>query len=97
LLKAAGLLERSEVTAGNFLDSVPAGGDLHLLRDILHDWKDDQAIAILINCRRAMPPSGRVLLVERYLGENPQEAMPVLHSDLEMLVNVGGRERTTTE
>ena len=44
-----------------------------------------------------MAAGARVVLVERYLATDPHEALPVLLSDLEMLVNVGGRERTTDE
>ena len=76
---------------------MPAGGDAYILRNIIHDWEDDQAVAILTNCRRAMAAGARVVLVERYLAADPREALPVLYSDLEMLVNVGGRERTTDE
>lgn len=61
------------------------------------DWEDGQAVAILTNCRRAMAAGARVLLVERYLATDPHETLPALHADLEMLVNVGGRERTTQE
>jgi len=44
-----------------------------------------------------MAAGARVLLVERYLATDPHETLPALHADLEMLVNVGGRERTTQE
>ena len=44
-----------------------------------------------------MAAGARVLLVERYLATDPHEVLLVLHADLEMLVNVGGRERTTDE
>jgi O-methyltransferase domain/Dimerisation domain len=97
LLTGAGVIDRCELVAGSFFDSVPAGGDLYVLRNIVHDWKDDQAVAILGNCRRAMSAGARLLLVERYIPEDPREAFGVLQSDLEMLVNVGGRERTTDE
>jgi len=76
---------------------VPAGGDAYILRNAIHDWEDDQAVAILTNCRRVMATGACVVLVERYLATDPHEALPVLYSDLEMLVNVGGLERTTDE
>jgi hypothetical protein len=44
-----------------------------------------------------MTDGARLVLVERYLATDPQEALLVRHADLEMLVNVGGRERTTDE
>jgi hypothetical protein len=97
ILNAAGVVDRCELVGGSFFEAVPAGGDAYILRNIIHDWEDDQAVAILTNCRRAMGTGARVLLVERYLATDPHEALPVLHADLEMLVNVGGRERTTDE
>jgi hypothetical protein len=97
VLKATGVADRSELVGGSFFDSVPAGGDAYLLRDIIHDWEDDQAVTILTNCRRAMAEGARLLLVERYVPTDPHEALSVLLADLEMLVNVGGRERTTDE
>ncbi|HMK68922.1 MAG TPA: methyltransferase, partial [Stellaceae bacterium] len=51
----------------------------------------------LATCRRAMTKGAYLILVERYLPEDPREALPVHHADLEMLVNVGGLERTTDE
>ncbi len=97
ILNAAGVVDRCELVGGSFFDAVPSGGGAYILRDIIHDWEDDQAVAILPNCRRAMAAGARVLLVERYLATDPHEALPVLQADLEMLVNVGGRERTTDE
>ena len=96
-LDAAGVVDRCELVGGSFFDAVPAGGDVYILRNIIHDWEDDQAVAILTSCRRAMAAGARLLLVERYLATDPHEAFPVMQSDLEMLVIVGGLERTTDE
>src|SRR5712692_5663190 len=96
-LDAAGVVDRCELVGGSFFDAVPAGGDVYVLRNIIHDWEDDQAVAILTSCRRAMAAGARLLLVERYVATDPHEAFPVLQSDLEMLVIVGGLERTTDE
>jgi O-methyltransferase domain/Dimerisation domain len=97
LVAEAGVAERCQFVGGNFFESVPAGGDAYILRNIIHDWQDDQAAAILATCRRAMANSTRLLLVERAIADDPRAALPVLYADLEMLVNVGGRERTTDE
>jgi hypothetical protein len=97
LVNDAGVADRCEFVGGSFFEAVPKGGDAYILRNIIHDWEDDQAVAILTTCRRAMVDGARLILVERYLAEDPREALPVLHADLEMLVNVGGRERTTDE
>ena len=97
IVTEAGVADRCELVGGSFFETVPEGGDVYILRNIIHDWEDDQAVAILTNCRRAMADGARLLLVERYIADDPREALPVLHADLEMLVNVGGRERTTDE
>jgi len=64
---------------------------------VLHDWDGARAAAILAGCRRAMPDSGRVLIIERLIPADPAQALPVLLSDLNMLVVTGGRERTNAE
>ena len=97
ILEEVGVVDRCELVGGSFFDAVPTGGDAYILRNIIHDWEDDQAVAILTNCRRAMAAGTRLVLVERYLATDPHAALLVLHADLEMLVNVGGRERTTDE
>jgi hypothetical protein len=97
ILEEVGVVDRCELVGGSFFDAVPAGGDTYVLRNIIHDWDDDRAVAILMSCRRSMTDGARLVLVERYLATDPHEALLVLHADLEMLVNVGGRERTTDE
>ena len=64
---------------------------------VLHDWDDDRAAAILRECGRAMRPGGRVLITERLIPADPRDAVPVLLSDLNMLLLSGGRERTNAE
>lgn len=96
-LQQAGLSDRVAVVGGDFFESVPGGGDVLLLKSILHDWSDDDALRILQQCRRAMEPDARLAIIERLL---PQRlaALPahraMVRSDLNMLVGPGGRERT---
>jgi orsellinic acid C2-O-methyltransferase len=97
LLRDAGVADRCEVDTGDFFESVPAGADAYLMANVLHDWDDGQSRQILANCRRAMAPGGRVLIVERLIPDDPAAAVPVLVSDLNMLVVTGGLERTNTE
>jgi O-methyltransferase domain/Dimerisation domain len=97
LLEESGVADRCDFVGGSFFGGVPPGGDVYVLRNIIHDWQDDEAIAILTTCRRAMAGPARLVLVEREIATDPREARLVLHADLEMLVNVGGRERTTAE
>ena len=96
-LEAAGVADRSEIVVGDFFRAVPPGGDAYILRQIIHDWDDAQAATILENCRRAMLRSGRLLVVERAIVPDHRQALPVLHLDMEMLVNLGGLQRTDAE
>jgi hypothetical protein len=82
LINDAGVTDRCAFVGGNFFEAVPKGGDAYILRNIVHDWEDDQAVAILTTCRRAMADSARLILVERYLADDPREALLVLHADL---------------
>jgi SAM-dependent methyltransferase len=99
-LARRGLEGRCSLIAGDFFLAVPEGSDLYLLKSVLHDWTDDQAVTILRHCREVLPPGGLVLIVEPVLPEVVDAAADVTDggvtylSDLNMLVNVGGRERT---
>ncbi len=95
-LEAAGLIGRCQVMAGNFFAAVPAGADAYLLRHIIHDWDDDKCVAILRNCRRAMGPGGRLLLVEGVVPPGNEPSVSKFF-DLAMLVLPGGMERTQEE
>lgn len=95
-LKSAGIEDRCILVGGDFFQSVPAGGDIYTLKDIIHDWDDERSVAILQSCRRAMASDARLLLIERLLqpGNAPHIAKTV---DLTMLVITGGMERTENE
>ncbi|MEU7578659.1 methyltransferase [Streptomyces sp. NPDC041068] len=97
-----GLAERCSLNPGDFFHSVPGGSDLYLVKSVLHDWTDDQVVTVLTRCREVLPPDGAVLIVEPVLPEvvdtGADSAVTdggiTYLSDLNMLVNVGGRERT---
>jgi C-methyltransferase len=97
VLEAAGVANRCEVITGDFFARVPAGADIYMLANVLHDWDDARSVDILANCRAAMAPGGRVLVVERLIPDDPVDAVPVLLSDINMLVLTGGMERTNAE
>ena len=92
----SGLEGRCRVVAGNFFEAVPAGADAYLMRHIIHDWNDEQCRTILRNCRKVVPPSGKLLLIESAIppGNEPSFAKFL---DLTMLVIPGGMERTESE
>ena len=100
VLTAAGVADRCRIQAGSFFESVPSGGDAYVLKQIIHDWDDARAGAVLGACRTAMPADGTVLVVERLLPERAKTGTEpdVYFIDLEMLVMTpGGRERTEAE
>jgi O-methyltransferase domain/Dimerisation domain len=91
VVAGAQLGDRCTAAGGSFFEAVPAGGDAYLLKSVLHDWPDAEAVAILRACHAAGAPV--VLVVERDLTADPRAAF----SDLNMLVGPGGRERTLRE
>ena len=93
----AGVAERCEIIGGDFFESVPAGGDAYILKQIIHDWNDDLSIKILQNCHKAMAGNGRVLVIDAVIQPGN---VPDLNKliDLQMLILThGGRERTEFE
>ena len=95
-IEAAGLAARCQAVGGDFFAAVPEGGDVYLLKLILHDWDDERCIEILRRCRRVVPAHGRLLVIEVLVppGNAPSYAKS---QDVNMLVNLGGRERSEEE
>lgn len=90
------LATRASYEECNFFESIPSGCRAYLIKSVIHDWDDEQARAILKNCRKAVPSDGVLLLVEYCLGDEgkPSFADSV---DVVMLVLTGGKERTEEE
>jgi SAM-dependent methyltransferase len=87
---------RIQLVGGDFFEQVPAGGDLYLLKFVLHDWGDEDSVRILGCIRRAVAPSGRLAVVEMVLpGRNEPHIGTLM--DLNMMVMTGGIERTQAE
>lgn len=95
-LEQAGMADRCEAEAGDFFKAVPAGGDVYVMKWIIHDWEDEKAIAILKNCRSQMQPNGRLIVVDCVVPEGDQPDFSKTF-DLNMLVMTGGKERTEAE
>lgn len=88
---SAGISERCTVISGDFRVSVPSGGDLYILKHVLHNWPDEDCIRILQNCRTAMQKNGRLLIIERVVDSwSPSD----VRSDLHMWILMNGAERT---
>jgi len=96
-LSEQGLLNRCQVFEGDFFLSVPEGFDAYMIKSVLHDWDDSACVKILSRIREAMPSHARVLVVEIVLTHGRPIGHPHLLIDLEMMVTVGGKERSKRE
>ncbi|KOV60652.1 SAM-dependent methyltransferase [Streptomyces sp. MMG1121] len=96
LLNAPSLAGRWSVQDGDFFVSVPKDGDLYLLKNILHDWSDEDCLRILAALREAMTDGTRLLVIDAVL---PDDGTPHPASglDIVMLSLLRGRERTAAE
>jgi len=93
-----GLDSRCEFVAGDFFHAVPRGGDVYLVKSVIHDWDDTKSRTILSRCREAMSADAKLVLLEWIVPDRvgPNDA-GIVGTDLNMLVMVGGQERTEAE
>ncbi len=97
-LQRMGVADRARFTGGSFFEPIPSGADAYMLKSIIHDWDDAEAVQILANCAAAAGAEGRVLVMDRIApelasGEDPADRF-TFQSDLMMLTANGGLERT---
>ena len=97
LLGARGVADRVELSSGSFFDKVPEGCDAYLLKNILHDWDDERSVTILQNCRRAMKPGHRLLIVELVVEKQETAGIGPLSDVQMMMVCNEGRERSRAD
>ena len=93
LLKQHRVADRVKLVEGSFFENVAEGGDAYVLKHIIHDWPDDQALQILRNVRKAAGLGKHVLLVEMVLPGHDRDFVGNW-LDLEILVEFDARERT---
>jgi hypothetical protein len=94
-----GVADRCEAVGGDFFEQVPTGGDLYLLKNVIHDWNDADARTILTRCRAAMRPGSRLLLAESVRPDHFDTSLASrisARADLQMLIR-GGQERSEAE
>jgi hypothetical protein len=89
---AAGVADRATAVGQSFFDPLPAGADLYLLKNLLADWPDREALALLTRCAEAARPAGRVVVLGGVAPDDPGPSPALL-----MLVLVGGKERSLSE
>jgi len=93
IFQPAGVADRVTTVAQSFFDPLPPGADLYLLKNMLADWPDREAIAILKRCGEAARPSGRVVILGGVYPDDASSPPPALL----MMVLVGGKERSLAE
>jgi SAM-dependent methyltransferase len=91
-LAERGLAGRCELAGQSFFDPLPTGGDVYVLSHVVHDWPDDEAVAVLRRCAEAAGESGRVVVIEGP-GTPDNDPAAFAEMNLRMLVLAGGRER----
>lgn len=99
-LKKEGVRDRCEIVSGSFFESIPAGHDAYMLKNIVHDWNDEKAAMILRTCREAMKPDAQLLVIEQIVparAEDSSLSRRLFMADVQMMVLLGGRERTEGE
>lgn len=95
-LSGSEIAARCQLEAGSFFEIVPAGMDAYLMRYILHDWNDENAVQILKNCRK-FSPNANVLIIEHLIQPEKNARFTLAH-DLLMLIGFGdAKERTKEE
>ncbi len=97
ILANEGVAERTELKSGDFFAEIPVVADIYLMKFIIHDWNDEQSVAILNNLAKSAPKGAKVLLVETVVEEDDNAPSLSKIMDLNMLVMTGGKERTPRE
>jgi hypothetical protein len=89
-------IPRVNYVAGNFFKDTIPPCDAYMLMMVLHDWSDEEAVAILRNIKRTAPPAAKILVIEGVVDEAAKGNL-LLDVDIEMMALTTGRERTREE
>ena len=95
LFAAEGLAHRATFEAGSFFERVPAGADVYLAVQVLHNWSDEEALRVLRRVGEAADAEARLLLIEVMVPEDDPASSAL--ADLVSFVLLGGKERTEAE
>jgi hypothetical protein len=87
---------RIERVGGDFFKDVPVQANAYVMRWILHDWSDEESVALLTNVKKATRAEARLMVVESVIPETPEFDMGKW-MDLNMMAMATGRERTAAE
>lgn len=90
------LNERLDIVEGNFFVDIPPA-DLYLLQCVLSDWSDKECSSLLGNCRRAVWPNGRIVVIDKILPDDAPLSPFIAQTDLTMMVVLGSKERSLSQ
>jgi hypothetical protein len=97
ILKKYGVEDRVQVIPANFFESVPAGADAYIVKNVIPNWSDEEGVRILSNIRKVLPENGKILLIELVVEEDNRPSFGKI-IDIQMLVCMeAGKERTIKE
>src|SRR5262245_20014833 len=99
-IAGSGLPDRHRFVGGDCFEAVREGFDAYLLKHVIHDWDDARAVRILENCRRAMRPQAKLLIIEGVYPprvDGSPQSRGAAANDVNMLVCTGGRQRSEAE
>ncbi len=91
------LMDPCEFVAGDFFEAIPPGADAYLMKSVLHNWDDAHARTILQACRQAIPPAGKLLVIDSVLPPGDEPSTNKMYDLVMLTLNAGGRERTEAE
>jgi hypothetical protein len=97
ILKKYNVNDRIKTIPGSFFESAPGGAEIYLLKNILHNWSEEDCIKILENIRNVLPENGKILILEMVIEEDNKPSFGKL-IDIQMMVFMQqGKERTRKE
>ncbi|WDD36965.1 methyltransferase (plasmid) [Nostoc sp. UHCC 0926] len=95
--RTASVNDRCQLIGGSFFEAIPERGDAYLLMQVIHNWDDERAIAILKCCHQAMKEQARLLVIDSVIPSG-NEFFGAKFMDVNMLIMCpGGRERTEAQ
>lgn len=97
VLEAAEVADRVKIVGGDFFAEISVAADIYLMKHIIHDWSDEESLAILKNVAASASAGAKVLLMESVV--EAEKGVPSMSKvmDLNMLAMTSGRERTAAE
>jgi len=96
-IESYGLKNRIDIREGNFFQAIPEGGNLYILKNILHDWDDEHCIVILDNIFKVMSAGSKLLVIECIIKNDNRYSYGKMLDILMLLGTQNGRERTLEE